>query len=155
MFIYLFLERGDGRKKEREWNIVVGNISWLSLKCVPTRGDQTWNPGMCPVWELNPQPFGLQGDAPPPEPHRPGPEHFLIDLPHTQQETYMTRPTCNRGRLPRPGTNSHSESLRPGAYQHSSPRLGHASWNEKTKISFSLAWVSDVSFALLHVEYCG
>ena len=40
-FIYLFLERGEGREKEREENINV----WLPL-AHPT-GDLTCNPGMC------------------------------------------------------------------------------------------------------------
>ena len=40
--IYLFLERGEGREKERK-----RNINCLPLVCVPT-GDQTLNLGMCP-----------------------------------------------------------------------------------------------------------
>nr|XP_008531525.1 PREDICTED: vacuolar protein sorting-associated protein 53 homolog [Equus przewalskii] len=38
-------------------------------------------------------------------------EHFLIDLPHTQQETCRTCPTNSGGRLPRAARNSHSVSL--------------------------------------------
>ena len=41
--IYLFLERGEGRKKERERNqcVVVSHA--------PHTGDLAWNPGMCPT----------------------------------------------------------------------------------------------------------
>ena len=44
--IYLFLERGEGRKKERETS-VCGCLS------APPTGDLACNPGMCPDWELN------------------------------------------------------------------------------------------------------
>ena len=57
-FIYLFLkilfsflERGEGRKKERERNIDV----WEKYQSVASH-----NPGMCPDWELNQPPFGSQ-----------------------------------------------------------------------------------------------
>ena len=45
-FIYLFLERWEGREKEREKNINV----WLPLTC-PSLGDLARNPGMRPDWE--------------------------------------------------------------------------------------------------------
>ena len=48
-FIYLFIDRGEGREKERERNINV----WLPLAC-PLLG--TWlacNPGICPDWGSN------------------------------------------------------------------------------------------------------
>ena len=45
---YLFLERGEGKEKEREkkHQCVVASHE------LPT-GDLTCNPGMCPDWELN------------------------------------------------------------------------------------------------------
>ena len=49
-----FLERGEGREKERERNITV----WLPLAHPPT-GDLACNPGLCPDWESNWQPFGF------------------------------------------------------------------------------------------------
>ena len=64
---YLFLMRGDEREKERERNINV----WLPLACLPT-GDLAHNPGMCPDWELNLLPFGLQASTQSTEPHQPG-----------------------------------------------------------------------------------
>ena len=63
--IYLFLEKGEGREKEER------NINQLPFIHTPTR-DQTCNPGMCPDWESNQQPFALQDNAQPTEPHRPG-----------------------------------------------------------------------------------
>ena len=54
-FIYLFLERGERRAKEKERNINV----WLPLEEFPT-GDLACNPGMCPDWESNQRPFGSQ-----------------------------------------------------------------------------------------------
>ena len=42
------------------------NIDRLPLAHAPT-GDQTHNPGLCPDWKLNWQPFALQDDAPPAE----------------------------------------------------------------------------------------
>ena len=53
----LFSERGEGREKERE-----RNINWLPVLQPLTR-DQTRNPGVCPDWESNQQPFALQNNA--------------------------------------------------------------------------------------------
>ena len=40
--------------------------------CVPSTGDLALNPGMCPDWESNQQPFGSQASAQSTEPHQPG-----------------------------------------------------------------------------------
>ena len=56
LFIYLFLERGDGEETERERNIDV----WLVASCVTPTGYLACNTGMCPHWELNQQPFDSQ-----------------------------------------------------------------------------------------------
>ena len=66
-FIYLFLEREEGREKEREGNIKV----WLPPACTPPTGDLACNPGMCPDWESNQRPFGLQAGTQSTEPHQP------------------------------------------------------------------------------------
>ena len=65
-FIY-FLERGEGREKERERNINV----WLPLVHLLLG---TWPAAqvMCPDWEWNQQPFGLQASIQSTEPHQPG-----------------------------------------------------------------------------------
>ena len=65
-FIYLFLERGQGRDKERERNINV----WLFLTG-PLGGDLASKPGMCPDWESNWQPFGSQATTQSTEPQQP------------------------------------------------------------------------------------
>ena len=54
--------------KERERNINV----WLALAGSPAPGDLAYNPGMCPDWESNQSPFGLQAGAQPTEPNQPG-----------------------------------------------------------------------------------
>ena len=46
-FIYLFLERGEGREEERERNISVRDVDWLPLSRPPT-WDLACNLGMCP-----------------------------------------------------------------------------------------------------------
>ena len=66
-FIYLFLDRWEGRKKEMERNINM----WLPLTCLSTR-DLALNPGVCPDWESNRQPFGSQARTQSTEPHQPG-----------------------------------------------------------------------------------
>ena len=67
-FVYLlFRERWREKERERE-----RNIDWLPSVRTSTR-DQTRNPGTCPDQELNEQPFALQNDAQPTEPHQLGP----------------------------------------------------------------------------------
>ena len=53
-YLIIFRER-EGKEKERERNINV----WLTL-AFPATGDLAHNPGMCPDWESNWQPFGSQ-----------------------------------------------------------------------------------------------
>ena len=52
-------------------------LDWLLLKRAPT-GDRTRNPGMCSDWESSQQPFTLQNDAQPTEPHQPGPDPSVL-----------------------------------------------------------------------------
>ena len=60
---YLFLERGEERKKERERNIdVQENTDWLPLHISPN-GNQASNPGMCPDQESKQWPL-LWGTIP-------------------------------------------------------------------------------------------
>ena len=47
--MYLFLERKEG-ERERNSSVVYSHA--------PPTGDLAYNPGMCPNWESNQQPFG-------------------------------------------------------------------------------------------------
>ena len=44
----------------------------------PRAGDPVHNPGMCPAWEPNQCPFGLQASAQSTEPHHPGPFSIFL-----------------------------------------------------------------------------
>ena len=69
LFIYFQREGKGGRKRGRETPMWEKNINWL--------GDWTYNPGMCPDWELNWQPFALRGYTQPTQPHQSGPCCFI------------------------------------------------------------------------------
>ena len=71
-FIYLFLERGEGREEERERNIKVWKKHQLAASRMPPTGDLAHNPGMHPDWESNQWPFSSQAGTQPTEPHQPG-----------------------------------------------------------------------------------
>ena len=58
LFIYLFLERGREGEKEGE------NHQCVVASQPPPTGDLAHNPGLCPDWESNWRPFGLQSDNP-------------------------------------------------------------------------------------------
>ena len=48
---------------------------------VPPTGNLACNPGMCPDWESNRQPFGSQASTQSTEPHQPGPSvNILINF---------------------------------------------------------------------------
>ena len=56
-FIFIFIERGRvGEREGQKHECVVAS-------CMPPTGDLACNPGMCPDWELNRQPLGLQAHA--------------------------------------------------------------------------------------------
>ena len=57
--MYLFLDRGEGREKERE-------------KHHPAPGNLACNPSTCPDWESNQRPFASKSGAQSTEPHQPG-----------------------------------------------------------------------------------
>ena len=68
-FIYFYRE-GKGRRKRGKYQCVI-------ISCVPPTGDLACNPGICPDWESNQQPFGSQAGAQSTEPHQPGTEFVL------------------------------------------------------------------------------
>ena len=64
-FIHFFLERGrEGQRKGEKPQCV------FASHALPT-GDLAHNPGMCPDWESNQQPFGSQSGAESTELHQP------------------------------------------------------------------------------------
>ena len=44
----------------------------------PPIGDLAYNPGLCPDWELNQQPFGSQASTKSTEPYKPGPNAIFL-----------------------------------------------------------------------------
>ena len=52
-FIYLLLERGEGREKGEKHQYVVASHA-------PPPGDLAHSPDVCPDWESHQGPFGLQ-----------------------------------------------------------------------------------------------
>lgn len=49
-----------------------GEKDWLTASCTLPGGEWAHHLGMCPVWESNQQPFGIQDNAQPTEAHWPG-----------------------------------------------------------------------------------
>ena len=66
IYLFIFRERGkDGEREGEKHQCVVASS-------VPPTGDLACNPGMCPDWELNWQPFGLRAVIQSTEPHQTG-----------------------------------------------------------------------------------
>ena len=69
-FIYLFLEKGEGREKERVGNIDVReNHRSVASHISPAR-DLAHNRSMCPDCKWNQRPFSLQDAIQSTEPHQ-------------------------------------------------------------------------------------
>ena len=68
IFKTLFIFRERGREEEREEE----KYQCVVASHVAPTGDLARNPGRCPDWESNQQPFGLQAHAQPTELHQPG-----------------------------------------------------------------------------------
>ena len=58
--LFIYLREREGKEKEKERNTNV----WLPLQH-PKMGTWSHNPGMCPDWESNQQPFDSQARAAP------------------------------------------------------------------------------------------
>ena len=69
LFIFRQRER-EGKRKGEKYQCVVAS-------CMLPTEDLACNPGLCPDWESNWQPFGSQASAQSTEPHQSRP-HFLI-----------------------------------------------------------------------------
>ena len=74
-FFFFFKFRGAGREKERERNI--DGLPLIRTPAGDLACDPACDPGMCPDGESNCQPFSLQGNDQPTEPHQPGLSLFL------------------------------------------------------------------------------
>ena len=75
MYLYIYLSthlREWGRKGEREGEKHRHEKHQLAAPRRRSDEDRTRNPGMCPDWELNCQPFSSQADTQSTEPHQPG-----------------------------------------------------------------------------------
>ena len=72
LFIYLFLENREGRKKERETSMCERKKCPSVASGMPPVGDLTHNAGMCPVWKWNWWSFGLQAGTQSTELYQPG-----------------------------------------------------------------------------------
>ena len=75
---YLFIFREKGREKERKRNTDVREVRQLGVSHMPAAGNLAHNPGRCPDWELNWQPFGSQARTQSTEPHQPGQILFIF-----------------------------------------------------------------------------
>ena len=64
----LFIFRKRGREGQREG----GKHQCVVASHMPHTGALALNPGICPSWELNWLPLGLQASAQSTEPHQPG-----------------------------------------------------------------------------------
>ena len=85
-FIYLFLERGEGREKERERHQCV-IASCMPLAC---------NPGLCTDWESDWQPLGMQAGTQSTEPHQPGQNIIFYKTDYFLSFTLSSTKWCGR-----------------------------------------------------------
>ena len=72
----LFIFRGRGREGKREGE----KHQCVVASCLPPTGDLAHNPGMCPDWESNQRPFGLQAHAQSTKLYQPGLSKFYLKL---------------------------------------------------------------------------
>ena len=77
LFLYIYRERERGKEREREGE----KHQCVVSSCMPPTGDSAFNPGTCPDWESNWQPFVSQACAQSTELHYPRSMFlFLIDF---------------------------------------------------------------------------
>ena len=75
---YLFLQRGKGSEKEREEQRERERHQCMVTSHTRPTWDLAHNPDMCPDWELNQQPFGLQAGTQSTKPYQPGQGLFFF-----------------------------------------------------------------------------
>ena len=81
-FIYIFGERG--RKEEGEGEKCQCVVASRAL----STGDLACNPGVCPDWELNWQPFGSQAATQSSQPYQPGQDLILHGTPVDKKQKF-------------------------------------------------------------------
>ena len=69
--LFIFRERGRMGERGEKHQCVVAS-------CAPPTGDLACTPGVCPDWESNQQPFGLQAATQSTEPDQPGLYHSFF-----------------------------------------------------------------------------
>ena len=69
--LFIFREMGKGERKEGEKHQCVVSSG------APTTEGLAHNPGMCPDWESNQQPFGSQASTQSTEPHGQGDKFYF------------------------------------------------------------------------------
>ena len=90
-FVYLLLERGEGREKDQ----------YMVAFCVPPTGDLACNPGTCPDQKSKQQSFGSQAGTQSADPHHPGINKVFGEPKFTHrfctaQELVHLTPYCSR-----------------------------------------------------------
>ena len=84
---YLFIFRDSGREGEREEE----KYQCVVASCTPHAEDLACNPGMCPDWESNQQPYGFQSALKPLSYTSQGPLSFVVSLKLLYREDFKTR----------------------------------------------------------------
>ena len=74
LFIYFQREEKGGRETSMARDTWIGHL--LVASRMPPTGDLAHNPGMCPDWESNQQPFGSQTGTQSTKPQQPGIWHL-------------------------------------------------------------------------------
>ena len=107
---YLFIFRERGREGEKEGE----KLRCVVVSRMPPSGDLSRNSGMCPDWELNQQPFGLQARTQCTELHQPGlcfffkinfiRRHWLVGSYSFQVCTSMVHDWCDALRAHHPNS---------------------------------------------------
>ena len=80
--LFIYFQRGEWR--ERQGNIDVQEIYRPVASRTPPTGVLAHNPGTCPDWKLNQQPFDSQVGTQSTEPHQPGLKSDSFSIPQLQ-----------------------------------------------------------------------
>ena len=95
-YLFIFREREREGEREGEKHRCVRDTS-IGCHSQQPNGDLAHNPGVCPDWELNRQPFGSQAHTQSTEPYQPG--HLLILESGEGRKRDRQKYQCERERL--------------------------------------------------------